>query len=553
MARQMGKGYGFRRIAAVLMLLAFVAAACGTSGSGSSDGGRKPRIRVSVYDRVNVPSSEGTVANNKITDWINEAGPVEAEFVPILRTQSEQKLNGLFAAGEAPDLIMEYAPQIKKTLIEQGLLRPIDDMIDQYSTTYKDILTRYPILRKAGTGEDGRLYQFGRINETVPMRALFIRTDWLEKLQLAVPHTTEELLQVAKAFTERDPDGNGKRDTYGIAMSGNSGAVINEMFGLIYPDYVVRGGELVHGWDNIEAVTAFKKRIYDEGLADREFWNDKNGYRARQDFLRGRIGIFMDQFNVPMAFYNDIYLRLKKYVPDARLTVIPYPVTPVGQFNPVFVNPVQMTGVVNAQTRNPKAVMQYVDFAVSEPFMKTMYFGLEGIHHTVLPGGCPKFTNMDKWRTEFNYGAGDFGMLTSPTLSGNCYYGTEKLDEKEPLQREVQQMFDLNSSYINFSLETAGPTHAEQMPLLPQHLLKILNQVAGAVRTDGDLWLKAILTPDYSPREARQEAEAHWEQAGGKQVDEWYHSFYARNRDQAVIMTEDIYQLFKEQRAARGK
>ncbi|RTE08758.1 extracellular solute-binding protein [Paenibacillus whitsoniae] len=535
-----------------LMLLALGTTACATSGGDSSTAKPKPRIKVSVYDRVNVPSSEGSIVNNKITRWINEAGPVDVEFVPVLRTQSEQKLNGLFAAGEAPDLIMEYAPQIKNTLIDQGLLRPVDDMIEQYSTTYKERLQRYPILRKAGTGEDGRLYQFGRINETVPMRAAFIRTDWLERLQLDIPQTTEELFQVAKAFTEQDPDGNGKRDTYGIALAGTPGVVIDEMFGLIYPDYVVRDGELVHGWDNIEAVTAFKKRVYDEGLADREFWNDKNGYRARQDFLRGRIGIYLDQFNVPTAFYNDFYVRLKRNVPDARLTVIPYPVTPVGQFNPVFVNPVQMTGVVNAATRNPKAVMQYVDFAVSEQFMKTMYFGFAGIHHTVAPNGCPKLIGMEKWRTEFNYGVGDFGMLTSPTLAGRCYFGTEKLDEKEPLQREVQKMFELNSSYVNFALETAGPTHAEQMPRLPQDLQGIVNQLTGVVGTDGDLWLKAILTPNYSPEEARKEAEALWEQAGGKKVDEWYRNFYAHDRDQA-IMTKDIYQLFREQRATRGK
>lgn len=536
----------------MLVLLALATAACGTSGGEPSAAKPKPRIKVSVYDRVNIPSSEGSIVNNKITRWINEAGPVDVEFVPVVRMQAEQKLNGLFAAGEAPELVLEYAPQIKNTLIDQGLLRPIDDMIEQYSTTYKEILQRYPILRKAGTGKDGRLYQFGRINETVPMRAVFIRTDWLERLHLDIPRTTEELLQVAKAFTEQDPDGNGKRDTYGIALAGVSGSVINEMFGLIQPDYVVSGGQLVHGWDNIEAAIAFKKRIYDEGLADREFWNDKNGYRARQDFLRGRIGIFMNQFNVPAAFYNDFYLRLKRNVPDARLTVIPYPVTPVGQFNPIFVNPVQMTGVVNAATRNPEAVMKYVDFASSELFMKTMYFGLAGVHHTVDPDGCPKLTGMEKWREEFNYGAGDFGMLTSPTLAGRCYYGNEKLDEKEPLQREVQQMFELNSAYVNFDLETAGPTHAEQMPQLPKHLQELVNRLIGTVGTDGDIWLKAVLTPEYSPGEARKEAEALWEQSGGKQVDDWYRNFYAYDRDQA-IMTKDIYQLFREQRAARGK
>ena len=93
----------------------------------------------------------------------------------------------------------------------------------------------------------------------------------------------------------------------------------------------------------------------------------------------------MDQFNVPITFYNDFYVGLKKSVPDAELAIMPYPTTPVGRFNPIFVNPIQMTGVVNAEAKDPEAVMTYVDFAASETFMKTMYYGFEGVHSRTLP------------------------------------------------------------------------------------------------------------------------------------------------------------------------
>ena len=164
----------------------------------------------------------------------------------------------LFAADEAPDLILEYAPQIKYTWMDQQLLRPLDDMIEQYSTTYKELLRQFPELRIAGTGADGKLYQLGRINETIPLRGMFVRKDWMDRLNLSIPTTTDELYEMAKAFTEQDPDGNGIDDTYGIAMAHNSGAALDEMFGVTYPDYVLQGGMLVHGWDHIEAVTAFK-------------------------------------------------------------------------------------------------------------------------------------------------------------------------------------------------------------------------------------------------------------------------------------------------------
>ncbi|WP_240418963.1 extracellular solute-binding protein [Paenibacillus periandrae] len=523
----------------------------GVSGVSKSD--QRRMITATIYDRGNIPSSEGTIENNKITKWINETGPVQVKFIAVPRTQSEQKLNTLFAGGGAPDLILEYAPQVKNPLIDQKQLRPIDDMIDKYSTEYKALLQKYPSLRKAGTGTDGKLYQFGRINETIPQRGLFIRTDWLQKLNLDIPKTTEELYQVAKAFTEQDPDGNGRKDTYGIAMSYSSGAILDEMFGVAYPGFIVQNNELIHGWDHIKAVTAFKKRLYSEGLVDKDYLNDKNGSKAKRDFLNGKIGIYMDQFNVPIVFYNDYYVKLKKNVPSAEVTVIPYPVTPVGQFNPILVNPIQMTAVVNAQVKDPEAVMKYVDFAASDTFMKTMYYGFEGVHSKSESGTCPKVINLDKWKTEFNFGAGDFAMLTSPTLAGKCYFGTEKLDPRDVLQNQVKKMFEANSSFIRFDLPVAGPTHSEQMPQLPKELQQILTNTTKQVGVgEGDIWIKSILTPGYSPEMAKQDAIAAWLKAGGKQVDDWYKSFYANDKDK-TIWTNDIYDIFKEQRALQTK
>jgi putative aldouronate transport system substrate-binding protein len=80
-----------------------------TAQKGESQKAKRGMITATIYDRGNIPSSEGTIENNKITKWINEAGPVDVKFVAVPRTESEQKLNTLFAGGGAPDLILEYA------------------------------------------------------------------------------------------------------------------------------------------------------------------------------------------------------------------------------------------------------------------------------------------------------------------------------------------------------------------------------------------------------------------------------------------------------------
>ena len=47
--------------------------------------------------------------------------------------------------------------------------------------------------------------------------ALYVRQDWLTRLGLKTPTTWEDVAQIAEAFTRKDPDGNGKHDTYGLA------------------------------------------------------------------------------------------------------------------------------------------------------------------------------------------------------------------------------------------------------------------------------------------------------------------------------------------------
>lgn len=47
--------------------------------------------------------------------------------------------------------------------------------------------------------------------------AMFWRKDWLDKLGLEVPKTLDDYEKVLTAFVEEDPDGNGKKDTAGLA------------------------------------------------------------------------------------------------------------------------------------------------------------------------------------------------------------------------------------------------------------------------------------------------------------------------------------------------
>ncbi|MFC0212021.1 extracellular solute-binding protein [Paenibacillus chartarius] len=514
-----------------------------TAASGDAAAVKPVRQHISstVYDRSNVPSTEGSTENNRWTKWLNENGPANVNFVAVPRFESRQKLNVMFASASAPDLIFEYDPFIKNPLYDQKMLMPIDDMIEKYSTEYKKLLKQYPALKKVGTKADGKLYEFGRLQEVLPIHAILIREDWLKKLNLQAPTTTEELYQVAKAFAENDPDGNGQKDTYGMAISLQSGYVINQVFQAT--SWVVKDGSLTRNFENFKAAAEFKKRLFDEGIVDKDYLNDKNGAKAKQDFINGKIGIYPLQIDWYGFTINEL-ASLKKNVPDAAVAPLPYPRSPAGQFNPAYTNPVQATAVVNAHAKHPEAIMSYVDFLVKPETMKTLKYGIENEHWNPGPNGCPLIIDAGKQKTEVSYN-GDLQMLSSSILDAKCGKIETKFNPDNPIEKEGLALF---KKAMDIYTDPAKPyveiTHPEHLPQLPKDIEAISVNLTKPI---DDLWIKAILGgKGYTPEQAMSDAMAAWEKGSGKKVEEWFANWW-KNDSKNSFLAKDIIDMMKQQ------
>lgn len=131
----------------------------------------------------------------------------------------EAKINAAAAANDLPDLFQVVSANSDsrgalKRLVDLGLVAPVDNLMplmpQRTKLHYND-----PLAISLVTFDNK---QYG-LPEPPPLpkrEGLVIRKDWLDKLGLSAPTNLDELMTVAKAFTEQDPDGNGKNDTYGI-------------------------------------------------------------------------------------------------------------------------------------------------------------------------------------------------------------------------------------------------------------------------------------------------------------------------------------------------
>lgn len=103
-------------------------------------------------------------------------------------------------------------------LIDSGQVKEITEDISAYMPDrIKEIYKQYPTTFNPVVRE-GKVYGMAIAPNLTEGEVMLIRQDWLDRLDLKAPTTIEEFEQVIAAFTNEDPDGNGKKDTYGFTF-----------------------------------------------------------------------------------------------------------------------------------------------------------------------------------------------------------------------------------------------------------------------------------------------------------------------------------------------
>lgn len=128
----------------------------------------------------------------------------------------------LTGSEELPDVFPVYGTQMIADMIESGKVKAIDEDIEKYMPDrLKEIYDKYPQTFYPVT-RDGSTYGIACTPFLTEGQVMIIRQDWLDNLGLKAPSNLDEFEAVIRAFTEEDPDGNGKKDTYGFTYAGDS-------------------------------------------------------------------------------------------------------------------------------------------------------------------------------------------------------------------------------------------------------------------------------------------------------------------------------------------
>lgn len=300
----------------------------------------------------------------------------------------------LAAANQLPD-IMRIDDPVKYAM--DGLILPLEDLINQYAPDIVQLFKDYPDIYKSQRAPDGHnyfisdaMYQF-----TTPFWKM-IRKDWLDKLNLAVPTTIDDYYACLTAFKEKDPNGNGKADE--VPYAGPKGLNDFGQFGSAWGLHLYYSagfsadsqGKIQYEYmdPRVKELFMWVSKMYKEGLIDQEFLlhNDK------QDQIDAMVSnnLVGSTYGWSPSWSNKYENNLKK----AGITANYYYLGPLQGpegIKPVieFPYPVRTNGVyaLSKDCKNKEVAIKWLDYvyATQEGHLLAEC-GLEGQSYTIQDG-----------------------------------------------------------------------------------------------------------------------------------------------------------------------
>ena len=270
-------------------------------------------------------------------------------------TDFEQRLARAAVGRDLPDVIINDGGSLGQ-FVSMGIVSPID------RAQVKGGAELHERAWRTATLPDGRVFA---VPTSAQAHVLFIRRDWRLKLGLPVPQTWDEVATLAQAFTQRDPDGNGRADTYGFVFPGSTARGYTAWF--ISSFLFQAGGDFVRVAPDSRArgalaepaalqTIAFFRRLLCEDKSMQPGAINASTQEANRAFLSGQAGMYLS---------GPYHIALFDKEPGAaKVEVVPAPAGPGGVRATLAGGELAF---ITKTTRQRDQALQFIEFMISVP------------------------------------------------------------------------------------------------------------------------------------------------------------------------------------------
>ncbi|MDL4843252.1 extracellular solute-binding protein [Aquibacillus sp. LR5S19] len=367
---------------ATLFLLMGIVVACGDQDAAGSESGA---TGFSIMAPLHTPEAPEDTILNKLEE--ETSTNIEMQWIPD--STYADRVNTAFATNSLADAV--YLGNI--TIFNQFKDAMRDDQfweIGPYLDDYENLSKLKPQILE-NSMVDGKIYTLYQ-GRPLSRQGIIYRKDWADNLGLDTPTTTEEFYEMARAFTEDDPDGNGEDDTFGISDRSDLvyGAfkTVASWFGTPN-NFGVKDGEIVPEfmYPEYKETLDYFKDLHSNGYINQDF--PVTSKPDQKNFIKnGTAGIYVGAMGDVISLYKDT-IELN---PDAEFDVQNNIKGPDGEFG-VWAIPGFGSGVVFPKSavkteEELKEILAFYDSMMSTELANLSYWGIEDEHYTVSDGGA---------------------------------------------------------------------------------------------------------------------------------------------------------------------
>lgn len=292
--------------------------------------------------------------------------------------------DGMLAGNvELPDVLFKADLSTLETMkwYEAGRIIDLTPYLEQYAPNLWALLEANPEWKEAVTLPTGEIVALPTIDELQFNNAMWINKTWLAKAGLEVPTTAEELLNVLRAFRDRDMNGNGKKDDE-VPLTFSSLwdlRFLGHAFGINANDYYVTTDETgtvseILTTDANRAFLTWLHQLYEEELLD------ETGFTGLRDLTVSKeddsdivYGMMLSSTPVELIHPNALgeYGLLEPLVYDGKQI-----------YRDLSGDIIRGTFAITSACKDPAALVAWVDYLYTEEGFILAEAGMEGEEFT---------------------------------------------------------------------------------------------------------------------------------------------------------------------------
>jgi len=376
-----------------------------------------------VEDRVTlsiIAAGKRDFNENSWTQWLEEQTNIDIVYDMALEPDSQVKLNTMVTAGDLPDVIAYFYLSLaeQQVLAEQGVVIPLNDLIEQHGFESKMMLNKHPEIREQLTLADGQFYSmwaYATVGHVALSHKAWINQAWLDTLGLPMPQTTEEYREVLRAFKTGDPNGSGTADE--IPLSGNTGSwaepdrfLMNSFVfasrmqsdNLMIEDGVIKASYADPGWR--EGVKYMNSLFSEELLDPQMFTQDREQCRALAENDPNLLGSIQQLWYGMFTNWGGGSGRWLEYRPIPPLEgPTGLRQTPWDPYQPLDTG----NWLITKNCEHPEIPFRLADFMYSEEATLRNNYGVPGLDwrygepgEVAIHGGQARFAMLRPWGTD---------------------------------------------------------------------------------------------------------------------------------------------------------